>query len=111
MDNALDAFVKFWSDFISWNPPHFTLYTIVFFGLLSAWIMSRVVAAAPLFAGPICFIILTAVAMLSNFAFREVGMMGTSEIQKALIFTVLGQAIAGVLLLAVFKVGAKGASK
>jgi hypothetical protein len=111
MENALDTFVRFWSDFSAWNPPQLTLYTIVSFGLLSAWLMTRFVAAAPLFAGPICFIILTVAAMLSNFSFREVGMMGTSEIQKALIFTVLGHAVAGVMLLAIFKVGAKGVKK
>jgi hypothetical protein len=111
MENAFDSFVKFWSDFNAWNPPHLTLYTIVGFGVLSSWIMTRIVAAAPLFAGPICFIILTVSALLSNFAFRAVGMMGTSEVQKALIFTVLGHAIAGVALLAVFRVGAKGVKK
>lgn len=108
MENALDTFMRFWSDFSAWNPPHLTLNTIVAFGILSAWMMTRVVAAAPLFSGPVSFIILTVSAMLSNFAFREVGMMGTSEVQKALIFTVLGHAIAGILLLAIFKVGAKG---
>lgn len=111
MENALDTFVRFWSDFSAWNPHYLTLYTIIFFGVLSTWIMTRIVAAAPLFAGPICFIILTVAAMLTNFSFREVGMMGTSEIQKALIFTLLGHAVAGVLLLAIFKAGAKGVKK
>jgi hypothetical protein len=111
MENALDTFFKFWSDFNSWNPSHLTLYTIVGFGLLASWIMTRIVAAAPLFAGPICFIILTVAALISNFAFRSVGMMGTSEIQKALIFTVLGHAVAGVVLLAIFKVGVKNPKK
>jgi hypothetical protein len=111
MEDALATFVRFWSDFNAWNPPSLTLYTMVSFGLLSAWLMTRVVSAAPLFAGPVCFIILTVAAMLSNFSFREVSMMGTSEIQKALIFTVLGHAVAGVLLLALFKVGAKGVKK
>jgi hypothetical protein len=111
MENALDTFIRFWSDFSAWNPPNLTLYTIVSFGLLSAWMMTRIVAAAPLFAGPVSFIILTSAAMISNFSFREVGMMGTSEIQKALIFTVLGHAVAGVLLLAIFKVSQKGVKK
>jgi hypothetical protein len=111
MEDAFSTFVKFWSDFSAWNPPQLVLYTILSFGILSAWLMTRVVSAAPLFAGPICFIILTVAAMLSNFSFREIGMMGTSEIQKALIFTVLGHAVAGVLLLALFKVSAKGVKK
>jgi hypothetical protein len=111
MENALDTFVRFWSDFNAWNPPYLTLYTIISFGVLSAWFMTRIVSAAPLFAGPVSFVTLTIAAMLSNFSFREVSMMGTSEIQKALIFTLLGHAIAGVLLLAFFKVGARGAKK
>lgn len=111
MDTYLDSASRFFTDFMSWNPPNFTLYTVLGFGLLSSWIMTRVVAAAPLFAGPVSFIILSAFAIFSNFAFREVGLMGTSEIQKALVFTVLGHAVAGVLLLAVFKVGEKGVRK
>lgn len=111
MENYFDVFARFWTEFSTWNPPQLTLYTIMFFGFLSSWIMTRIVAAAPLFAGPICFMILTFAAMLSNFASRGIGMMGTSEIQKALIFTVLGHAVAGVLLLAIFKVGAKGVRK
>jgi hypothetical protein len=111
MENALDIFLKFWSDFSVWNPSSMALYTMIGFGLLSSWIMTRVVAAAPLFAGPICFIIMTVAAMVSNFAFRETGMMGTSEVQKTLIFTVFAHGLMAVLLLAVFKVGEKTVKK
>ena len=109
MDN-LDSALRFWNEFSSWSPPMMIMYTIVGFGVLSAWVMTRFVAAAPLFAGPISFIVLTFAAMFANFTFRSTPMMGTSELQKALLFTTLGHAVAGVILLAIFKVGEKRAT-
>jgi hypothetical protein len=111
MEHYFDLATRFLGEFSRWSPPPLTMYTIFGFGILSSWIMTRIVAAAPLFAGPISFMILTFAAMFTNFVGRSVGMMGTSEIQKALIFTVLGHAVAGILLLAIFKVGEKGVRK
>jgi hypothetical protein len=110
MEN-LDSALRFWNEFSSWSPPVLVMYTMLCFGFLSAWIMTRFVAAAPLFAGPISFIVLTFAAMVANFSFRAVPMMGTSDLQKALLFTTLGHAVAGLVLLALFKVGEKRASR
>jgi hypothetical protein len=99
---------KFFSEFQSWTPSSPTFYTVLSFGILSAWIMTRLVAVAPLFAGPISYGFLTFSGFLSNFAFRGTPMMGMSDIQKALIFTVVGHVIAGLLLLAVLRVNVKG---
>lgn len=109
MEN-LDTAMRFWNEFSSWTPPHVVLYTTLGFGVLSSWIITRFVAAAPLFAGPISFIALTFAAMISNFSFRAYGMMGTSELQKAVLFTTVGHVVAGLLLLAIFRVGAKQAT-
>jgi hypothetical protein len=111
MEEYIDLAFRYWKDFASWSPGGITMYTIVGFSVLSSWVMTRIVAIAPLFAGPISFIVLTFAAMVSNFAARGTIMMGTSDLQKILLFTVLGHAVAGILLLAVFKVGAKSASK
>jgi hypothetical protein len=111
MEHYTDIAFRFWNEFSSWTPPNLVLYTILGFGILSAWIMTRFVAAPPMFAGPISFITLTFAAMVSNFAARGHVMMGTSDLQKALLFTVVGHAVAGLILLALFKVGEKGAEK
>ena len=105
MNQFIDTGFHFWNDFTAWNPPQLVLYTIWGFGILSAWVITRFVVAPPLFAGPISFIALTFAAMISNFAARSQVLMGTSELQKALMFTVVGHAIAGILLLATFRVG------
>jgi hypothetical protein len=105
MNQFIDTSFHFWNDFTAWNPPQLVLYTIWGFGILSAWVITRFVVAPPLFAGPISFIVLTFAAMISNFAARSQVLMGTSELQKALMFTVAGHAVAGILLLATFKVG------
>jgi hypothetical protein len=111
MEQYIDIAARFWNDFASWNPTALTMYSIVGFGVLSSWILTKFVAAPPLFSGPISFMILTFSAMISNFSARSFIMMGTSELQKALLFTVVGHAVGGLLLLAIFKVGEKGAHK
>jgi hypothetical protein len=111
MDFDINSAFRLWNDFTSWNAPVVVMNTILSFGILSAWIMTRFVAAPPLFAGPICFIALSFAAMFSNFMARGVGMMGVSDLQRALLFTVVGHAVAAILLLAIFKVGEKGASR
>jgi hypothetical protein len=111
MEHYLEIGLRFWNEFSSWSPPRTVLYTIVAFGILSSWIMTRFVSAAPLFAAPIVFIVLSFAAMVSNFVARTYVMMGTTDLQKALLFTCLGHALAGVVLLALFKVSEKGAGR
>jgi hypothetical protein len=105
MNDYIDIAFRYWSDFTVWNPPQIVLYTILGFGILSSWVITKFVASPPLFAGPISFIVLTFAAMLGNFAARGYVMMGANDLQKALLFTVIGHAIAGIVLLAVFRVG------
>ncbi len=107
MEQYIDIATRLWNEFSSWSPTSVVLYTMLGFGVLSAWIMTRIVAAAPLFAGPICFIVLTFAAMVSNFSVRDQAMMGTTELQKAIMFTAVGHAVAGLLLLIVFKASSK----
>ena len=105
MQDYFSIAARFWSDFTSWNLPDMTLYAILGFGIVSSWIMTRFAAAPPLFVGPISFMTLTFAAMIGNFMGRSVVMMGTSDVQKALVFTVIGHSIAGVMLLAILRVG------
>ncbi len=111
MEQYLDLALRFLNEFSTWSPPKLTLYTIVAFSAVSSWVLSRVVAAPPLFLVPVAFIILTISGMLSNFSSRGIALMGTGEIQRALIFTVIGHAVACVILLAVFKAGEKSSRK
>jgi hypothetical protein len=107
MDQYLDIALRYWSDFASWTPPKMVYYTILTFGALSAWVMTRFSAAPPMFAGPISFIVLTFAAMVSNYIGRPFTLMGTTDLQKAILFTVVAHALAGVVLLSLFKVGEK----
>lgn len=111
MENYLDLAFRFWNEFTSWSPPTIVLYTILGLGVLSAWIMTHFVEAPPMFAGPISFILLTFSAMVSNFALRGFVMMGITDLQKALILTTVGQAVAGFILLLVFRASEKRAQK
>jgi hypothetical protein len=83
------------------------MYTMLVVGALSAWIITRFVVAPPLIAGPVSFIALTFAAMVSNFSGRSQVLMGISDMQKAVIFTVIGHTVAGILLLSIFRVAGK----
>jgi hypothetical protein len=111
MQYYIEIAMRFWSEFTTWTPPQVVLYTILGFGVLSAWIMTRFAAAAPLFVGPISFITLTFAAMVSNFVARGHAMMGTTDLQKALLFTTVGHAVGGLILLALFKASEKAVEK
>jgi hypothetical protein len=103
MQDTLSIAMRFWSDFLSWTPPQLTLYVIVGFSALSAWIMTWFAARPPLFVGPLSFVSLAFAAMMANFAGRSYVMMGTSDVQKVLLFCVIGHAVAGIFLMGLFK--------
>jgi hypothetical protein len=105
MEHYLTVASQMAGEFTRWTPPQMVLYTMLGMGALSAWVVARFAAAPPMFSGPISFIVLTFAAAVSNFLGRSVIMLGTSEVQKAMMFTVIGHALFAVLLLAIFKVG------
>jgi hypothetical protein len=111
MEHYFDITVRFWTEFSAWHPPLVVWYTLLGFGAMSAWTITRFVSAPPMIAGPASFAMLTYAAMITNFAARTQVMMGTSEFQKALFFTVLGHAAAALVLLAIFRVTHKTVSR
>ena len=111
MEQFFDATMRFWADFNAWHPPVLVWYAILSFGAMSAWTLTRFVSAPPMIAGPVCFAVLTFSAMVSNFASRSQVLMGTSELEKTLAYTVLGHAIAAIILLAVFRVTHRSVAK
>jgi hypothetical protein len=107
MQDLLAPITQFFAEFVAWNPPSMVLAVIVGFSILSAAMMTRFVAAAPLFSGPVSFIVLSQCAVFANFIGRSQTMMGTSDVDKTLLYTLLGQAPACLLLLVAFKANAK----
>jgi hypothetical protein len=89
MEQYVDISLRFWADFSAWHPPLVVWYTMLGFGAMSAWTISRFISAPPLVAGPVSFLILTYAAMIANFASRSHIMMGTTEFEKTLCYTVL----------------------
>jgi hypothetical protein len=104
MTDFLDSAARFWNDFSVWNPPELVTFIVFGFGILAAWILSRRIAAPPLFSGPISFMILVFAGLMSNFSSRGIAMMGTSDIQRVMVFTVIGHVIASIIILGLFRV-------
>jgi hypothetical protein len=108
MQEYIDISMRFMSDFQSWNAPRLMAAMVLGFSTLAAVIMTRFIKAAPLFSGPICFIVLSQAAFLANFLGRSQTMMGTNEVDKILFYTVLGQAPASLALFLAFRANSKG---
>jgi hypothetical protein len=111
MEEYVDITLRFWADFSAWHPTLVVWYTMLGFGGMSAWTITRFISAPPLLAGPVSFLILTYAAMIANFASRSQIMMGTSEFEKTLCFTVLAHAFAALIILAIFRVSQKTVAK
>jgi hypothetical protein len=103
MEEYFNLALRFVTEFQAWNPPKLVLAIVAGFSGLSAWVMTRYITAAPMFVAPICFMILAVSALFANFAARNHVMMGTTEIQKILLYTVVAQALACLVLLASFR--------
>ena len=104
MSDYLNTVLTTWRDFQSWTPPTLMLYPMLALSLICAFIVSLFTAAPRLIAVPIGFIVLMFAATLSNFLARNLFLSGITELQKTMMFTILGDSIACIVILALFKV-------
>lgn len=104
MADYLDVIMKGWRDFQDWSPITTTLYIMLALSLGCAVLVSVFTAASKLFTIPIGFMVLLFAANLSNFLVRGVFISGMTDVQKTIIFSIVGNCVAALLLLAVFKV-------
>jgi hypothetical protein len=93
-----------WREFQDWSPSTFVLYPMLALSLICAVIVSMFTAASRMFTIPIGFIVLVFAANLSNFLGRNMFLSGVTDLQKTMIFTILGNCIAAFIVLAFFKV-------
>jgi hypothetical protein len=104
MGDYINSALTTWRDFQAWSPPTSMLYPMLALSLGCAFIISIFTAAARLFTVPIGFMILMFASTFSNFLARDVFISGITELQKTIMFTVLGCSIASIVVLALFKV-------
>ena len=96
-----------WTNFHAWHPAYMVLYTIVGMSLVAAILLSRIIGKTSLITVPSSFVILFYSALLLNFGGLSIPMTETSEIQKAMIFSVLGHFMGGVMVLGIFKAASR----
>ena len=104
MGDYFNAALVAWHDFQSWSPPILMFYPMLALSFACAFIVSIFTAAPRLFTVPIGFMILMFAATLSNFLARGLFLSGITELQKTLMFTIAGNCVAALILLALFKV-------
>jgi hypothetical protein len=104
MGDYINAALTTWRDFQQWTPPTSLFYPMLALSLACAFIISMFTAAPRLFTVPIGFMILMFSATLSNFLARGLFLSGITELQKTMMFTILGNSIACIVILAFFKV-------
>jgi hypothetical protein len=93
-----------WREFQDWSPSTSILYPMLALSLICAVIVSMFTAASRLFTIPIGFMVLVFAANLSNFLGRDLFLSGITDLQKTMIFTILGNCVAALIVLAFFKV-------
>lgn len=104
MGDYINTALTAWRDFQTWTPPTSMFYPMLALSLGCAFIISMFTAAPRLFSVPIGFMILMFSATLSNFLARGVFLSGITELQKTMMFTILGNCVACIIILAFFKV-------
>ncbi len=107
MGDYINTALKTWSDFQSWTPPINMFYAMIALSLGCAFIISIFTAAPRLFTVPAGFILLMFASTLSNFLARDVFIGGLTELQKTIMFSIIGNCIAAIVLLALFKANVK----
>lgn len=104
VETALNVASTLWTHFHAWHPGSQVVYTMVVISVLSAILITRMTGAAALIAIPASFVLLYYSAMVSNFAALSIPMVAVGAVEKALIFSVIGHFIGGMLVLGVFRV-------
>ncbi len=104
VETALNVASTLWTHFHAWHPGSQVVYTMVAISALSAILITRMTGAAALIAIPASFVILYYSAMVSNFAALSIPMVAIGTIEKAMIFSVIGHFIGGMLVLGFFRV-------
>ncbi len=89
--------------FSGWQLTNQQMLIIALFTAAASYVLVRVASGVKVITLPICFSSLFICAMFANWFFKDFHIVGISEIQKTLIFTVLGQAIASLILLFGFR--------
>ena len=104
VETTVSVVTTLWTNFHNWHPGSLVLYTMLIISCLSAILITRMTGAIALIAIPASFVILYYSAMLCNYAAVSVPMVAVGEMQKALIFSVIGHFIGGLLILGIFRV-------
>jgi carbon starvation protein CstA len=89
--------------FSVWNMTNQQLIIIALFSVAAAYVMVRVASGVRVITIPICFSSFFIAAMFSNWFFKDFHITAISEIQKTLIFTVVGHIVVSFVLLLGFR--------
>jgi Na+-transporting methylmalonyl-CoA/oxaloacetate decarboxylase gamma subunit len=100
---SLDDIMKIVREFQNWSPPRLTLYVVSLLSIVTTVINGRLLSGSRMlvFAGG--YLVLYFFGMVGNFIGRYVPMEATTDLQKAIVATIAGQALAVVVLFIVFK--------
>lgn len=107
MSDYINTALATWRDFQTWSPPTNMYYPMLALSLGCAFIISIFTAAPRLFSVPIGFMILMFASTFSNFLARNLFISGLTDLQKTIMFTILGNSIAAIFVLALFKASEK----
>jgi hypothetical protein len=107
MGDYINTALATWNEFRSWSPPTNMYYPMLALSVGCAFIISVFVSAPRLFSVPIGFIFLMFASTFSNFLARDYFISGLTDFQKTIMFSIIGNCFAAIVVLAIFKVSEK----
>ncbi len=89
--------------FTTWDLTNQQLMIIFLFTTATGYVLTRIAHGVKVVTWPVCFASLFIAGMFANWFFKDIYFSAITEIQKTLIFTSLGQAIAALFLMLGFR--------
>ncbi len=87
----------------TWSPPPVTMVTVLAFTAISSYVLTGFTAGSRMFTLPISFILLFFAGLFTNFLGRNVHLTGATDMQNAIVLSLVGQVVVGFILLLLFR--------
>ncbi len=89
--------------FRMWSPSPVTMMTVLIFTGFSSFVLTGFTAGSRMFTLPISFILLFFAGLFANFLGRNVHLTGATDMQNAIVLSLVGQVVVGFILLLMFR--------
>lgn len=99
LDTVTNAVWALYLGFAGWTAPDVVKTTVLGFTAVTSFILTGFTAGSRMFTMPLCFVLLYLAGLFTNYVGRGIHFAGATEMQTAIVLAMVGQVVAGFLLL------------